>query len=301
MWRRTERFDDELDDVVHRRFVRVIGLPGSAELAWDNTDERPPAGHEPASGEPPGDEPAGREAPGNDPAGREPAGREPTGELAVVTGGDSPAASRTRVLAAFDPGRRGVRAMVAVAVAVVAIAAFVAWHSRPRAEAIPPRMVAAGPASESPGAALVIAVAGRVRQPGLVRLPVGARVADAIEAAGGPAPGTDLSYVNLARKLADGELLLIGVTPPPGVGSGPYGGQAPGDQPNAGAAPGGQLNLNTATATQLQTLPGVGPVLAQRIVDHRTKQGPFRSVNDLRQVDGIGDARFKQLKDLVVV
>jgi competence protein ComEA len=141
---------------------------------------------------------------------------------------------------------------------------------------------------------LVVAVAGKVRRPGLVRLPAGARVADALAAAGGVLPGTDVVLLNLARKVTDGELILVGVTPPPGVD----GASAAG--PAAGAA-GGKVNLNTATLTQLDTLPGVGPVLAQRILDHREQHGGFRSVGDLRQVDVIGDARFEQLKDLVTV
>jgi len=136
---------------------------------------------------------------------------------------------------------------------------------------------------------VVVAVAGRVRKPGLVHLPAGARVADAIQAAGGVLPGTDLSFVNLARRLADGELIVVGVTAPAqGGASGP--GQA-----------GGLVNLNTATLAQLDTLPGVGPVLAQRIVDYRAQHNGFRSVGELRQVDGVGDARFEQLRSLVTV
>jgi len=135
-----------------------------------------------------------------------------------------------------------------------------------------------------------------VRKPGLVRLPAGARVADAIEAAGGVLPDTDLSFVNLARKVVDGELIVVGVTPPPGV-AGPAGGAA-------GTPPGGPaalVNLNTASLAELQTLPGIGAVLAQRILDYRTKHGQFRSVDELRQVEGIGDAKFAQLKDRVTV
>jgi competence protein ComEA len=140
----------------------------------------------------------------------------------------------------------------------------------------------------------VVAVAGKVRRPGLVRLPPGARVADAIEAAGGLLPGTDLATVNLARKVADGELIVVGVPAPAPPAAGSAGPAGP-------AAPGDKVNLNTATLAQLDTLPGVGPVLAQRILGYRTNHGGFRSVTDLRQVDGIGDSRFEQLKDLVTV
>ena len=123
-------------------------------------------------------------------------------------------------------------------------------------------------------------------------------MADALAAAGGAEPGVDVAMLNLARKVVDGELILVGVTPPPGatVATGPAAAAT------GGAAPaGGPINLNTATLTDLDTLPGVGPVLAQRILDARTAQGGFKSVSDLRKVDGIGDARYEQLKDLVTV
>lgn len=196
---------------------------------------------------------------------------------------------------AFDPGRRGVRALALVAVLVVLGAGFWAWQSRPQVEPVAAVTPVVPSASIDPTEAvgeLVVAVAGKVRRPGLVRVPAGARVADAVQAAGGALPGVDVALFNPARKLVDGELILIGVTAPPGVAS--AGGAA-------GAVPGGKVNLNTATLAQLDTLPGVGPVLAQRILDHREKHGGFRSVSDLRQVGGIGDTRYEQLKDLVTV
>ncbi|MFI6763222.1 helix-hairpin-helix domain-containing protein [Micromonospora sp. NPDC050417] len=211
---------------------------------------------------------------------------------------------------AFDPGRRGVRALAAVAALVVLGAAGWAWQSRPRTEPVDgPAPVAAGgvgspdrPASAVASASagtgeVVVAVAGKVRRPGLVRLPAGARVADALTAAGGALPGVDVALLNLARKVIDGELILVGVSAPPGV-AGPPAGAA--GQP-VGPAGGGKVNLNTATLAQLDTLPGVGPVLAQRILDHRDQRGGFRSVGDLRQVSGIGDARYEQLKELVTI
>jgi competence protein ComEA len=215
----------------------------------------------------------------------------------------------------FDPGRRGVKALAAVAVLVVLIAAVLAWRARPRVDPVdvPPvdaqaaaastgRSAAAAPAGAarpSAGADIVVAVGGKVRKPGLVRLPPGARVADALQAAGGADAGVDVAALNLARKVVDGELIMVGVTPPPGAATGPAG--APGGAAPAGGAPAGQVNLNTATLADLDTLPGVGPVLAQRILDARTAQGGFKSVSDLRKVDGIGDSRYEQLKDLVVV
>jgi competence protein ComEA len=204
---------------------------------------------------------------------------------------------------AFDPGRPGLKTLAAAAAVVVLGAGAWAWFSRPQPVEIAPApaAVSAGPAgsggsagsagaSGDPQATLVVAVAGKVRKPGLVRLRPDSRVADAIEAAGGVLPGTDLSTVNLARKVVDGELITIGVanTATGGGGAG-------------GAAPDGKVNLNTATAAQLDKLPGVGPVLADRIVAYRDSKGGFRSVSELRQVDGIGDAKYAELKDLVVV
>ena len=196
-----------------------------------------------------------------------------------------------------------------VAALVVLGAAGWAWRARPQAEPVDVAATAgadeatsasAGPGpgpSASAGPEVVVAVAGKVRQPGLVRLPTGARVADALTAAGGALPGVDVALLNLARKVTDGELILVGVTAPPGVAAPPAGPGQPGDP----AAGGGKVNLNTATLAQLDTLPGVGPVLAQRILDHRDQRGGFRSVGDLRQVSGIGDARYEQLKELVTV
>ncbi|WP_307871481.1 ComEA family DNA-binding protein [Micromonospora sp. M61] len=202
---------------------------------------------------------------------------------------------------AFDPGRRGVRALAVVAVVVVLGAAGWAWLSRPQSEAVAPLVsvtASAAPAddpSASGSGELVVAVAGKVRKPGLVRLPAGSRLADAVQAAGGALPGVDVALLNPARKVTDGELIVVGVTPPPvpGGAAGPPGGAA-------GPAV-GPLNLNTATLAQLDALPGVGPVLAQRILTHRDQHGGFKAVGDLRQVDGIGDARYEQLKDLVTV
>jgi competence protein ComEA len=188
-------------------------------------------------------------------------------------------------LGAFDPGRRGIRVLVVVAVLVALVAGYLAWRSQPRAEPVAATPLASTGSAPS-GGQIIVAVQGRVAHPGLYRLPSGARVADAIEAAGGALPGVDLSYVNLARKLSDGELILVGTTPRP-------------EQSAPGA--GGKVNLNTATLTQLDALPGVGPALAQRILDYRAQHGDFRSVDDLRHVSGIGDAKFAQLKDLVTV
>nr|WP_232075812.1 ComEA family DNA-binding protein [Phytohabitans suffuscus] len=227
-----------------------------------------------------------------------------------TAGRDDDRPSRAGGGSAFDPGRRGVRALAAVAAVVVLIAAAIAWYSRPHAEPVAAEPVPAAtgdaPAGRAPvsggggetgGGEVVVAVAGKVRKPGLVSLPEGSRVADALAAAGGVLPGTDIALLNLARKVTDGELILVGVTAPP---DDPAAGAPSGDAVGGGVA-GGKVNLNTATLAQLDSLPGVGPVLAQRILDHREKNGPFRTVSDLRQVDGIGDTRYEQLKELVTV
>jgi competence protein ComEA len=228
-------------------------------------------------------------------------------ERAEPVGPGAPFGART--LARLDPGRTGLRALVVLALAVAAIAATVAWLSRPQIEPItdaPPAATAAGLSSAGAEAGpsapiVVVAVTGRVRRPGLLRLPVGARIADVLDAAGGVLPGTDIAFLNLARKVTDGELIVVGVTPPPGAAPGGAGGGEGGSGGEAGREGGAPVNLNTASLDQLQTLPGVGPVLAQRILDYRQAHGGFRSVADLRQVSGIGEARFAQLRDLVSV
>lgn len=229
-----------------------------------------------------------------------------TSERVGLHGGDAPT-SRLPGPGVFDPGRRGVRALAVVAVLVVLGAAFWAWRSRPRAEPVAPVATAApaGPLSTSfddpapsPTGERVVAGAGKVRRPGLVRVPAGARVADAVQAAGGALPGVDVALLTPARKVTSGELILVGVPAPPNVAGAA---EAPAGGPGTAPGAGGRVNLNTATLAQLDALPGVGPVLAQRILDHRERHGGFRSVGDLRQVDGIGDARYEQLKDLVTV
>jgi competence protein ComEA len=186
-------------------------------------------------------------------------------------------------LGPFDPGRRGVRVLAVVAVLVLMVAGYLAWRSRPHPEPVP--VGSGAPIASAPAGLVVVAVQGRVAHPGLYRLPGGSRVADALDAAGGALPGVDLSYVNLARKLVDGELILVGVSAPPAP---------PG-------TPAGKVNLNSATLTELDTLPGVGPALGQRILDYRAAHGSFGSVEELRHVPGIGDAKFAELKSLVTV
>ena len=203
--------------------------------------------------------------------------------------------------ARWEPGRPGALALSLVAALAAVIAAVGVWRERPVPEPAPvlPLVTAAtgGTSATPPPDAVpevVISVAGRVARPGLVRLPDGTRVADALEAAGGALPGTDLMGLNLARRLSDGEQLLVGVAPSPGE---------PADGAALGAPAGAsrKVDLNAATLEQLDVLPGVGPVTAQRILDWRAAHGRFRSVDQLREVTGIGQARLAQLKDLVRV
>jgi competence protein ComEA len=153
---------------------------------------------------------------------------------------------------------------------------------------------------------VVVDVVGAVRHAGVVSLPTTARVVDAVNAAGGALPAADLDRINLAAHLVDGMRIAVprrgvasdpaGPTADPGA-SGPSAGTSAGGAPTA-AAP---LDLNTATEPQLETLPGIGPSLAQAIIAERDKEGGFHSVDDLRRVRGIGDVRFAQLRPLVTV
>ncbi len=153
----------------------------------------------------------------------------------------------------------------------------------------------AGDASAAPE--LIVDVVGKVNRPGIVTVPKGSRVFEAIEAAGGLKGRVDVTAINMARELTDGEQVLVGIEPVvvPGAGA-PVPGAGPG-----GAPAGAKVNLNTATAEQLDTLPGVGPVTAQAILGWRQANGRFGSVDDLLDVKGIGEATLAELKDLVVV
>lgn len=205
--------------------------------------------------------------------------------------------------ARFDPGRRGAAGLALVGLLAALVAAVVLVRGRPEQVALPvleragvavsgaptgpgsPAGLAASPA----GSQVVVAVAGRVRRPGVVRLPPGSRVEDAVRAAGGVSPGASPGLLNLARLLVDGEQVLVGIAPT---------GQA---APAAGSGASGLVDLNAADAGALDGLPGIGPVLAQRIVEWRTQNGRFASVDQLREVPGIGESKFGQLRSKVRV
>jgi competence protein ComEA len=257
--------------------------------------------------------------PGSDPA--DPAAPAVPAAGGWVPTGPEPGPEVEEIDVSGAPGRV-VRPAAGVAAAAVAVViGVVAWlHAQGSGEAVQlaPRgsqsPVSAGsvpPAGTAPpsaasavpsAAGVVVDVEGRVRRRGVQRLPPGSRVADAVRAAGGTTPGAVLTALNLARLLADGEQLVVpgpGDAPPtPGPGS-PAGGAGPAT--GAAPVPAGPLDLNTATEEGLDGLPGVGPVLAGRIVAWRTQHGRFTSVDELAEVPGIGPKALERLRPLVRV
>jgi competence protein ComEA len=235
----------------------------------------------------------------------------------------------------LEPRTLGALAVVLVVAVVLAVQHF--WTARPQSVRAPgtvragaaapagatgdgapggvpgtlPETLVSKPSPSAAAARVVVDVGGKVGRPGVVRLAAGSRVADALRAAGGVEPGADLTGLNRARLLVDGEQVLVDSPAPPG-GPAALGGPAPpamgrtgvggigvGADTGAAAGAGGIVSLNSATPDQLDTLPGVGPVLAQHIIDYRTQHGGFRSVDELREVKGIGDGRFADLQPLV--
>jgi competence protein ComEA len=195
----------------------------------------------------------------------------------------------------------------AVHLAVVAVLAALAvgvaawWAVQDQAEPVPLTPVASAPSplasisadsSAEPSEDLVVDVAGKVRRPGIAVLPAGSRVVDALEAAGGARRGVDLTSLNLARPVVDGEQILVGIAPVPGVAG------TLGSAPSSGES---LVNLNTADQAALETLPGVGPVTAESILSWREEHGGFTSVDELLEVDGIGDATLADLAPLVTL
>lgn len=198
-------------------------------------------------------------------------------------------------MAEFLHQRRRQLLLAAVALALLLLAArylLPAGTATPAAPLPPPPGPGTGAAG--PSARVVVDVVGEVRRPGLYRLADGSRIADAVARAGGATRKAELAQVNLAAPLADGEQVVV-----------PTRGSAAAAAPTAAgggdaAAPSAPIQLSTATLEQLDSLPGVGPATAQKILDYRTKHGAFSSVDELDAVPGIGPKRLEQLRDLVV-
>jgi competence protein ComEA len=195
-------------------------------------------------------------------------------------------------MATFPLGVHGRRVLAAAILALVLV--VVAWRHAAAGAPAPLRVTPVTPAPASPAAAaarpLVVDVVGAVRRPGLVRLPEGSRVADAIANAGGLRRGAERAGVNFAAPVSDGQQVVVpqrGAAVAAGVG---------------GAAPAstGPVSLSSATAEQLEALPGVGPATAEKIVAYRQQHGAFRSVDELDAISGIGPARIADLRGLVV-
>jgi competence protein ComEA len=189
------------------------------------------------------------------------------------------------------------------ALLVLAAVVGLVWYQAGRTstsgalDAATPRMRAA-PTTTTTRPPLLVHVAGAVARPGLVEVAAGDRVADAIAAAGGGLPDSDLDRLNLAAPVADGQRIPVARVGEPVGGADPA---APGGDAGGSGAPAGPIDLNTATAEQLDTLPGIGPTLAAAILRERERRGGFTDVGQLRDVRGIGEARYADIRELVTV
>ena len=196
----------------------------------------------------------------------------------------------------FHPREAGALAVLGLLLLIGAGLAYL--RARPAAAVPPPSGAvsasASAGASAGPANTIVVDVVGAVHKPGVYNFAQGARVIDAVRAAGGLLPDAEPQAINLARPLVDGEQVVV-----------PKKGEAPSGAAGAGAGsaqqPGGKVNINSATASDFENLPGIGPVLAQKIVDYRNQHGPFRSIQDLMKVSGIGQKKFDSLSAYVTV
>jgi competence protein ComEA len=251
---------------------------------------------------------------------RRPPPARPPAPRPLVDVAPPPLAPGRHALRSRGPGRLGAAQLAVVAVVVAVGLAVTCWwlvrgsaHEAPALAAAPaPGLVSASPAVEPVGdasgagpsagsssgaapATVTVDVAGKVRHPGIAVLDAGARVVDALKAAGGARPGVDLSGLNLARVLVDGEQVVVGGPAPSGA--------AAAASPPVGdpSAPVALVNLNTASETELDTLPEVGPVTAASILQWRDQHGGFTSVDELLEVDGIGEVTLGKLAPYVTV
>lgn len=254
-----------------------------------------------------------------------PAGRHARTAAAGAEPGSDAGRPQVRLAEALRGGVLAVSTRAAAALgvlAVLAVALGASYWLRGRPEVVPAPAPAAVTTTSRPPhpvhaageptvadrgrAPVLVHVAGLVRKPGVVELPAGSRVADAVRAAGGPVKDADVDLLNLARPLADGEQVVV---PPEGTARPPAPASGTGASPGAGSSGGGDgagggggvVDLNNATLDQLQQLPGVGPVLAQRILDWRRQHGRFSQVDELREVSGIGERTYADLAPRVRV
>ena len=282
-------------------------VPGPPVVAESSDAGRPPDGSG-TGWSPDASAPPGPPAPPSDPP-TPPGTDQPTAEAADSPLGGFQARALASAVAAYtaahghplevEPfvdgveGRRWAtrgRVAAVAAAALLALGAVVVLRAVQETPSVVVPAAAGATVGSAPAAVpeVVVHVVGQVLQPGLVHLPAGARLADAIDAAGGAGPEADLAAINLARVLTDGEQVVV---------------PRPGEQPPSVGAAGADpaIDLNTAATADLDTLPGIGPVLAQRIVDWRTEHGAFTAVDELAEVRGIGSSLLEGLHDLVRV
>ena len=193
----------------------------------------------------------------------------------------------------FNIEKEQKRGLIIIFVLTVGIAGFYFFNSRPSMQpALVPDLnsgIMQEKVLETP-VDLIVNVAGKVNNPGVYQLPQGSRVIDAIKAAGNQRKGVDISDINLARLLVDGEQILVGSAKP-----------SSGKTSVKKITTDNPLDINRATIAQLDTLPGIGPVTAQRIIDYRTKVGRINSVDELKKISGLGGAKFEEIKSLLRV
>jgi competence protein ComEA len=181
------------------------------------------------------------------------------------------------------------RGLIIIFAAMIGLGSFYYFNSRPAVEQSAVSITEPIP-QPSIMTELIINVAGRVRNPGVYQLPQGSRVIDALNAAGNQLKGVDISDINLARVLVDGEQILIGANKQQSAKVKPK--KITVDNP---------LDVNRATLAQLDTLPGIGPVTGQRIIDYRVKVGRINSIDELKKISGLGGAKFEEIRLLLRV